>query len=134
MIFFLISQQNLLKAIKPENRRILPTMVWLQLIPVFNLGWQFFVVERIADSIRNEMIDRNSNSISSTANSAYMAHAVSRPTSDLGYSFCFLGVVGLVGFFLVAILIFAGVAAMVCWIIYWVEISDYKNKFLNNAL
>ena len=47
LIFFLIAQQNTLKSIKPHNRKMQPGEVWLQLIPVFNLIWQFIVVGRI---------------------------------------------------------------------------------------
>jgi hypothetical protein len=44
LILFLIAQQNTLEAIQPQNRKMQPGEMWLQLIPLFNLIWQFIVV------------------------------------------------------------------------------------------
>ena len=133
MIFFLVAQQDLLKAIKPENRTIQPNEVWLQLIPVFNLYWQFVVVDRIADAIRNELVDRHPVSFGATSNSAFPIITDERPTHDLGRAYCILGLIGVSGFFTFYILCLAGCAATVCWIIYWVRIAEYKNRFLENS-
>ena len=135
MIFFLITQENFLKVIKPDNRRMQPNEVWLQLIPLFNLFWQFIVVNRIAESIRNEIIDRNLNSVSGTANPAFAIDVNEWPTLDLGLAYCILGIAGVAGFFFGFLLfVFGGLAAMICWIIYWTQIAEYKNRFLNNPL
>jgi hypothetical protein len=61
MIFFLLAQQNTLRAVSAHNRKMQPGEVWLQLIPLFGLVWKFIVVTRISQSIRSE-ISRNSNS------------------------------------------------------------------------
>jgi len=52
VMYFLITQQNTLKAIQQQNRLMRPGEVWLQLIPLFGIVWQFIVVTRISDSIR----------------------------------------------------------------------------------
>ena len=132
MIFFLIAQQDLLKTIKPENRTIQPNEVWLQLIPVFNLYWQFVVVDKISDSIRNELVDRHPVSFGATSDSAFPVFTDERPTHDLGRAYCILGLIGVMGFFTFFLLCFAGCAATVCWIIYWVKIAEYKNRFFSN--
>ena len=44
---------NAQKAIPPEHRRIEPGMIWLLLIPIFSLVWNFFVFLRIPDSYRS---------------------------------------------------------------------------------
>ena len=54
LIFFLVTQQNTLEAIQPENRTISPGEVWLQLIPLFNFVWCFIVVNRVSESINRE--------------------------------------------------------------------------------
>ena len=128
MIFFLIAQQDLLKTIKPENRTIQPNEVWLQLIPVFNLYWQFVVVDKISDSIRNELVDRHPVSFGATSDSAFPVFTDERPTHDLGRAYCILGLIGVMGFFTFFLLCFAGCAATVCWIIYWVKIAEYKKQ------
>lgn len=130
LIFFLIAQQNTLKAIQPQNRRMQPGEVWLQLIPVFNLIWQFIVVGRIADSIRNEITDRTLNSFLGMPDPVFVNDANRRPTYDIGLTFCILSLCG-------CIPLLGGIASLtgvVCWIIYWTQIVAYKNKFLNNPI
>lgn len=130
MIFFLIAQQNTLKAIKPQNRRMQPGEVWLQLIPLFNLIWQFIVVARIADSIRNEITDRTQNSFLGIADPVFANDSTRRPTYDIGLTFCILSLCG-------CIPLLGGIASiggLVCWIIYWTQIVAYKNKFLNSPI
>ena len=51
-VFFLLTQQNILKNIQTQNRAMHPGEVWLQLIPIFGSIWAFFVVSRIAESIQ----------------------------------------------------------------------------------
>lgn len=130
MIFFLIAQQNTLKAIKPQNRRIQPGEVWLQLIPLFNLVWQFIVVARVSDSIRNEINDRTVNSFLGIADPVFANDLTRRPTYDMGLTFCILSLCG-------CIPLLGGIASLagiVCWIIYWTQIVAYKNKFVNNPI
>ena len=130
LIFFLIAQQNTLKSIRPYNRKMQPGEVWLQLIPVFNLVWQFIVVGRISDSIRNEINDRNLNSFLGIADPVFANDLTRRPTYDIGLTFCILSLCGCIPL-LGGIASFAGI---VCWIIYWTQIVSYKNKFLKNPL
>jgi len=42
-----------LKALPEEHRKQQPGMVWLMLIPLFNIVWSFFVYPRIADSFKS---------------------------------------------------------------------------------
>ena len=51
LIFFILTQQWTLQAVSPENRKMPPGNVWLQLIPIFNFYWQFVIVNRISESI-----------------------------------------------------------------------------------
>src|SRR5689334_14549782 len=44
---------NAQSAIPPEHRRIEPGMVWLLLIPLFGLIWNFFVFQRIPESYQS---------------------------------------------------------------------------------
>ena len=46
------------RAIPPEHRHLEPAQVWLLLIPLFNLVWNFFVYQRIADSYRSYFYSR----------------------------------------------------------------------------
>jgi hypothetical protein len=59
LVFFLFTLQNTLKIISSENRKMPPANVWLIIIPLFGILWQFIVVSRIADSIKNECVKLN---------------------------------------------------------------------------
>jgi hypothetical protein len=126
-IFFLITQQNLLKAISPENRSMSPGEVWLQLIPLFNLVWQFFVVIRISDSIKKELEYRHLNSFLGIGDPEIINELGKRPAYDIGIAYCILVCCCMVP----CISTFAGLAALVCWIVYWVRLADYKRKLTN---
>ena len=111
-IFYLITLQNTLKEVSPENRKMNPGQVWLLLIPLFNIVWQFVIVNRIADSLKNEFIKRN------------ILIDEDRPGYSIGLAYCILGCCSCIP----VLSILTSIAGLVCWIIYWVKISDYKRK------
>jgi len=123
-IFFLITQQNTLKAILPENRTMNPGEVWLQLIPIFGWVWQFFVVARISDSIRNEYNSWASDTIFSSEGREQINFTYTRPTYGIGLAMCICNccfIVPCLGYL-------AMLGALVCWIIYWVQLADWKGR------
>ena len=123
-ILFLITQNNLLKAIKPQNRTMQPGEVWLQLIPLFNLIWHFVVVTRISDSIRNEFMSRTSDSALGLPDPNLVSYLNKRPCYDIGMAFAVLSAVSILP-------VLGGIAslgALVCWIIYWVKLAEFKRK------
>lgn len=50
---FLYHLQVLFETIPKESREISPWMVWLNLIPVFNLGWMVYTVLMVDKSVKN---------------------------------------------------------------------------------
>ncbi|HYH66249.1 MAG TPA: hypothetical protein VD866_16265 [Urbifossiella sp.] len=50
---------RVLGRVSPENRRMEPGEVWVNLIPVVNLVWPIVTVERVGESIRAELAARN---------------------------------------------------------------------------
>lgn len=113
-IFYLLTLQNTLKAIAPQNRYVRPEQVWLMFIPFFNIVWQFILVDRLASSIQKELNMRG-------------IHTNERPTYNIGLAYCILGLAGWVP--LLGTL--TGIATVVCWIIHWVKVSEFKDKFLS---
>jgi hypothetical protein len=109
-IFYFITLQNTLKQVKFENRKMQPGQVWLCLIPLFGVVWQFIVVNAIADSLKLEFQQRN------------IKADEDRPGSGIGMAYCILECCSIIPFigFLTAL------PSFVCWIIYWVKISNYK--------
>ncbi len=109
-ILYLITLMNTLNAVSPANRRMTPGLVFLLLIPLFNLVWNFLVVTKIRDSLQAEFSARNL----SGQGFAY----------GVGLAMCILYIVAL----LPVINLLAAPAALVCWIIYWVQIAGYKGQ------
>ncbi|MFN8240156.1 MAG: hypothetical protein U0X39_05310 [Bacteroidales bacterium] len=113
-ILFLLTMQNTLREVKPENRRMDPGLVWLSLIPLFGVVWQFFIVINVADSLKAEFNQRNINA------------GEDRPGFGIGLAYCILNCCGIVPF----LGILAAIAGFICWIIYWVQISGFKDKLV----
>ena len=114
MIFFLLTLQNTLNAISFENRKMEPGLVWLSLIPIFGLVWQFIVVDRMAGSLKAEFTKRE------------MATEEARPGNSIGLAYCILFCCSLIPF----LGYITSIAGLICWIIYWIKINDYKNRLL----
>lgn len=114
-ILFLLTLQNTLKAISPANRKMEPGMVWLSLIPFFNVVWQFIVVKKISGSIAAEYNSRN-------------IPCPPKPTYNVGLAYCILTCLGLVLYSYTFLRIGVNLAGVVCFIIYWVQVHDYKKE------
>jgi len=118
MVMYLMTLQGTLREISPENRRMPPEQVWLSLIPLVGIFWQYVIVARLSDSIRLEFTKRN----------IYAEEP--RPAYRIGLAFCILiscSVIPYLGFL-------AALAGMVCWILYWLRVNDYRNILLENPL
>jgi hypothetical protein len=113
-ILFLLTLQKTLQTISPENRKMPPGNVWLMLIPLFNIVWQFIVVSRIADSLRDECLRLN------------IPVNEQRPTHAIGLTYCICNIVsGLIP-------IFGPLAALTIWIMYWIKVNQYKKLLIAN--
>ncbi|AQT67315.1 hypothetical protein STSP2_00458 [Anaerohalosphaera lusitana] len=111
-ILYLLTLAKALKKCSPANREMPPGLVWLELIPVFNLIWRFFNVINVSDSLGREFRSRNMNEEASPARTSGMLYSI----------FSCGGVIPLIGSFLVLIL------APIFWMIYWVRIRKYSKK------
>ncbi len=138
-IFYLLTQQNTLKAIRPENRLMKPGLVWLQFIPFFGQVWQFIVVTKIAGSIKQQMESGGEDSILGIADAMSVDELRTKPTFNMGITYCTLNIVYILlnlltrgrTSTLVGLLALAG---MVCWIIYWVQLAAWKKKLVRFAV
>ena len=113
-ILFLYNLQKTLASISPDNRKVQPGSVWLMLIPIFNLVWQFIIVNRVSDSIAAE------------CNKLNIPLDEKRPTYNIGLAYCVLSVAG--GF----IPVIGAIAALVCFIIYWMKTASYRKLIITN--
>jgi hypothetical protein len=139
-VLFLLTQQNTLKAVKPENRRMQPGLVWLQMIPLLGQVWQFFVIARIADSIKKERTSFREDSIVGISDYSAAEQWGKRPTYAMGLTYSILlwcnvliefrsrydefqEIHGLIG-----------LCMMACWIIYWIQLAVIKKKIVRSAV
>jgi hypothetical protein len=88
-----------------------PGLIWLALIPGFNLIWDFFVVINLGDSLDKEFKKRG------VITEAY-------PGKSMGLAFCITNICSLIPF----VNFLAGPAGFVCWIIYWVKIAGFSKQ------
>jgi hypothetical protein len=58
VILHLIAMYRALNACRKRNRTMEPGMVFLAFVPLLNIVWHFFIVIRVAESLRNEFKDR----------------------------------------------------------------------------
>jgi len=110
-IMYLMSLSKLLSRCAPRNRTMEPGQVWLNLIPCFNLVWQFITVIRIAETLDREYEDRG-------------WRAEGDFGKGLGITYLCLNLAGIIPY----IGVLFGLGALVCWIIYWVKMAGFSKR------
>jgi hypothetical protein len=107
LVCFLI--YNAQAALPPQFQRIPAGQIWLLLIPLFNLVWNFFVFPRVAESYQAYFNSQGRTDIGDAGRGI-----------GLGYAICAaVAIVPCIG-------IFAGLAALVLLIIFLVKIYGLK--------
>ena len=102
---------NDLKAIPAAHRKQEPNMVWLLMIPVFNLVWNFFVYPKISDSFKSYF-----DSVGRTD--------VGDCGKQIGLIYCIVFALSVVPY----LNFLTGPAALVLLILYLVKANELKNK------
>ncbi|MGN6439669.1 MAG: hypothetical protein ACTHMM_24290 [Agriterribacter sp.] len=115
-IFFLLTLQRTLEAIDISSRTMNPGTVWLTLIPIFSLIWQFIMVTRISESIKNE------------CNRLHIPLSEPKPAYSAGITMAVLSLAALIP----EIGTFISLLSIVAMIIYWRKVNTYKNLILAN--
>lgn len=111
LIIFLLMLQKTLQRCAPENREMEPAHVWLSLIPVFNLYWQFIIVARVSGSLAKEFASRG-------------IAVEPEPGKFLGIMTCILALCG----WIPVLGIITSLAGLVSWVMYWVKIAGYSKQ------
>jgi len=114
-IFYLLFLQNLLRQISPQNQKIQPGHVWMQMIPGYGLYYQFVIINKVAESLKAELEDKGIR-----CNEA-------RPGFQLGLVMCILFCASM----LPQIGSFIAIGAIVVWIIYWVKLNNFKKQLIS---
>jgi hypothetical protein len=114
-IFFILTLQKALNRCSPENRAMPAGQMWLLLIPIFNLVWNFFVVLNMAKSLGAEFTKRG-------------IAAEPEPGKTLGLAYAIVAAASIVISWIPCVGSLAGIAIIVLWIMYWVKIHGYSNQ------
>lgn len=109
-IFYILSLYRALSKCSVSSRTIQPGTVWLLLVPLVNLVWQFFVVIGLAKSLGNELRARG------------IPSAEPEPGKSIGIAMCVCAACGIIP--LVNVLTLP--ANLVLWIIYWAKIAGFS--------
>lgn len=112
VISFFEAIARVLRRVTPENRRMEPAQVWLNLVPVFNLVWLPVTVDRVADSLRNEFISRG------------LDGPVEKYGRTAGFTVLTLLATGV--FFYPAFLTYP--LAFIFGIVYWIQLNRYAGR------
>jgi len=115
-VFYILAIRRAFAAVDEEFRPIAPNMAWLELIPVFNLIWIFFLVVYLKQSYQK----------------MWLAGRLLKETSvgyGFGLSFAICGVCGLVPGLNVLVLI----PLLVFWILHWIQVHNASKLVLESA-
>ena len=115
----LASLTRILGVVRPENRRMEPGEVWVNLIPVVNMVWAAVTVERVGESVRNEL----------------KARGAAKKRDSYGKT---SGIIALVLVAVVVLLPPAGVVtlpfAFIYAVVYWVQMNGYVRRMRDEPL
>ena len=132
-ILYLLTLQNALAAVSPQNRKMAPGLVWLIVafsilgaIPLIGILFSiagviffFFVVKNIAQSLEAEYLSRGMST-------------VAKPTFNIGMAYFATSVImtalGLLKVNVPVLSFLLAIGVLVFWIIYWVQVSQNKNR------
>lgn len=115
-IFFLLTLQKALTRVSAERRTMNPPMVWLSLIPLVNVVWNFFVVTALSKSLDAELTARN------------IPHEA-EPGKMIGLIWAGLTAACLIP----GLGVLLGIPVLILWIIYWVKIAGFSGKIAGPA-
>ena len=113
-ICYLVTMSRILATVSEQHRRMSPGLVWLNLIPVFALGWHFYTVVKVRDSLVAEFSakgipDRNNGGLTWGLATSILYVACVIP--GIGY--------------------LALLPGLICWSIYWRKLSAYRSMLMN---
>ena len=117
-VFYCLTLSKALQQVRPGNRDMEPGQVWLVLIPLFNLYWNFKIASDVPNSLRREFRERS------------MGERGDDYGANIGkwYAICsILNLVPILNYI-------AGPAALVLWIIFWVKIAGYSKQLREGGL
>lgn len=121
-ITYVSTLANTLATVPAERRHIDPLKAWLLWIPIFNYFWYFYLVKKISEALYAEYTYLNfptktnpSLILGTTVATLLLLNGLFSALQFAGIDFVFLAGVN-------------ALAGIVCWIVYWIQISQHKKR------
>jgi hypothetical protein len=111
-IVYISFLSGILRKCSPASRTMEPGMVWLLLVPLVNIVWNFLVVSALAKSLANEFRLRNIPSIDP------------EPGKSIGIAMCVCGACSIIPI----LGILAGLGNFALWIAYWSKMAEFSRR------
>jgi len=111
-VFYILTMQKALNLAGERHQKMQPGMVWLMLIPLFNLVWHFFVVKNVSESIKSWAAEKGAK------------------VDDAGYTIGLIACIAQACGLVPVVNILAGPVGLVCLIIWWVKVAGF-NKLMS---
>ena len=129
-VLFLLNLQRTLNQVRERNREMSPGLVWLNLIPLFNIIWNVVTAIKIPNSIEKEYEDRGWNTsgegFARTSGMIWgwggVANIVLSIIQNVAQALDMMPIAAIVGLLSLPI----SIAVLVCWIMFWVQTHQYK--------
>ena len=115
-IFYILSLQRALERCAPASRSMPPVMAWLLLVPGFGWIWHFLIVIHMSKSLDSEFRLRSIPDFDPVA------------LRELGLAACILPLGVTLSVLAPWAGLFALVAGLVCWVVYWMKITKYASE------
>jgi hypothetical protein len=114
---YILTLSKTLRHCRPRTRKMQPGLLWLYLIPYFDLIWHFFIVLKIAESLRRE----------------FRSRGLSIRNEDFGHGLGLTMCITFVCAFIPYIGSCIALVGLVCWIMYWVKMAGYNNRLARDG-
>ena len=101
---------TVLNKCSPQSRKMQPGLVWLLLIPLFNVIWNFIVVNALADTLANEFRLKS------------IPVENPKPGRSLGLAWAICGACMIIPIVNLIVML----PNFILWVIYWVKIAGYS--------
>ena len=111
LVAIILLLSSFLKRVPETHRKMQPGMVWLLVIPLFNIVWNFFVYRAISESYESYFASHGRSEFGDCGKTIGLVYSIC----------CCLCIIPFLN-------LLAGPAALILWIIYVIKLIGLKNQ------
>jgi hypothetical protein len=131
-ILFLLNLHRTLAAVRERNRELSPGLVWLTLIPLFNIVWILIMVPKISNSIRNEFEARGwrteGEGFARTTGMLWAWGGVASVVLSVVQNVLQFADMAPIAMLVSIVSLPLSLGILVCWIMFWVQTYQYRTR------